>query len=185
MPWIDTIGEKEAAGELKEIYAKIAGSRGKVSNIMRIHSLIPESMKAHMELYLAIMFGKSGLKREEREMLAIVVSAANECDYCMNHHAEALDHYWKDMEKVLAFMKDFHDIDLPERTRHMLEYAEKLTRRPWKITEKHILALRSSGFSDENILNMNLIVSYFNFVNRIVMGLGVEFTPGEVRGYNY
>jgi len=45
--------------------------------------------------------------------------------------------------------------------------------------------LRQAGFSDEDILSINLIVSYFNFVNRIALGLGVEFSEAEVRGYNY
>lgn len=67
----------------------------------------------------------------------------------------------------------------------MLEYAFKLTKKPHAINQANINNLRDSEFSDEEILNINLVTSYFNFVNRITLGLGVESTPEEVRGYKY
>lgn len=183
MPWISIIDDKEATGELKEIYEEIKGKRGKIANIMKVHSLHPHAMKAHMDLYITLMFGKSGLTREERELIAVVVSATNGCEYCVNHHAEALNHYWKDIEKVQKLIQDFKSLELPERTLRMLEYAVKLTKTPKEINRADIDALRECVFSDEDILNINLIVSYFDFVNRIALGLGVEFTPEEVREY--
>lgn len=45
------------------------------------------------------VFGRSGLKRAERELIAVVVSATNGCAYCVQHHAEALNSYWKDSER--------------------------------------------------------------------------------------
>jgi len=65
----------------------------------------------------------------------------------------------------------------------MLEYAVKLTKTPERINQKDVDVLRKLSFSDEDILNINLIVGYFNFVNRIALGLGVESTPEEARGY--
>ena len=53
------------------------------------------------------------------------------------------------------------------------------------MSEEDIVALREKGLSDSEILSVNLIASYFNFVNRIALGLGVEFTPDEVGGYEY
>jgi len=183
MSWIKIIDDKEATGLLKKIYQKIEAERGKIPNIMKIHSLNPLAMKAHLDLYLSLMFSQSGLMREECEMLATVVSAANSCEYCVNHHGEALNHYWKDKEKLQKLISDFKSLHLPEKTLKMLEYAVKLTRTPEKINREDVDVLRESGFSDEDILNINLIISYFNFVNRIALGLGVEFTPDEVRGY--
>ena len=45
------------------------------------------------------MFKHSGLSREQRELIAVVVSNENNCDYCLNHHAKALNHYWKNKKK--------------------------------------------------------------------------------------
>ncbi len=185
MSWIKVINETEAQGQLKEIYELLKSKRGKLSNIMKVQSLNPQAMKAHLDLYLSIMFRKSGLSREEQEMIAVVVSAVNGCNYCVNHHAEALNFYWKNRGKLIRFQKNFRSVNFPERTRHMLEYAEKLTQSPDKICESDIQKLRSVGFSDGNILDINLIVSYFNFVNRIANGLGVHFDPEEVSGYKY
>lgn len=185
MAWIKVVSEKEAQGELAETYKCIAGSRGKVADIMRVQSLNPAAMRAHLDLYLAVMFGSSGISREERELIAVVVSAANGCAYCVAHHGEALFHYWRDRERVEQAARDFRALELPERTRRVLVYAEKLTRAPNEMTEEDVRRLREVGLSDRDVLDVNLIISYFNFVNRIALGLGVEFAADEVSGYRY
>jgi uncharacterized peroxidase-related enzyme len=81
MSWIKTIQPDEAMGELKVEYDKAIKRAGKVFNILKVQSLNPESLRASMQLYLATMYGPSGLSRAEREMLATVVSWANDCFY--------------------------------------------------------------------------------------------------------
>ena len=183
MPWIKTIDESEATGRIKELYDELIQKRGKVSNIMKIQSLNPEAMKQHLDLYMTLLFGKSGLSRAERELIAVVVSAANECGYCISHHAEALRNYWKDEEKVRQAIESPDTLDLPEKTQRMVEYAIKMTKTPGQITQEDVDSMRDAGYSDEDILNINLIMSYFNFVNRIALGLGVEYSEEEARGY--
>ncbi|HHZ80327.1 MAG TPA: peroxidase [Candidatus Marinimicrobia bacterium] len=81
MAWIKMILEGEAEGELKEHYDHNMEPWGGVDNIIKIHSLSPESLKGHVALYKAVMYGKSHIPRPEREMIAVVVSALNECHY--------------------------------------------------------------------------------------------------------
>lgn len=186
MPYIDTIDEADATGELKEAYAAIAQARGKVANIMKIHSLHPEAMLQHLELYKTLLFGRSGLKRAERELIATIVSSINGCAYCTNHHAEALRAYWKDEERVAAIVDVLPEkADLSEREQAMVDYARTLTETPTQMTERHVERLREAGLSDRDILDVNLITSYFNFVNRIAEGLGVPFSEEEMTGYTY
>lgn len=185
MAWIEIIDEEDAEGDLDEVYSRVVKERGKVSNIMRVQSLNPGAMEHHLDLYMSIMFSDTGLKRADRELLATVVSAANGCEYCVKHHSEALDSYWKDEKRMESVLEDFKSADLPERTIGMLEYGYKLTREPENMERSDVERLRDLGFSDRNILNINLIVSYFNFVNRISSGLGNEFTPEEASGYRY
>lgn len=185
MSWIREIEAEKAEGRLKEIYSEIIGSRGKLSNIMRVHSLLPETMKNHMELYLSVMFNGNRLSRELKELIAVIVSVCNNCEYCINHHAEALNFYWKDEEKIEALIKDYRNMDLPIKTFAVIGYAEKLTLYPHRLSPADVENLRVNGYTDEEILNINLIISYFNFVNRIVLGLGVEFNEEELRGYKY
>lgn len=185
MAWIRVIEEDEAEGKLKECYEKIRSSRGKVANIMKVHSLDPQSMVKHLELYLVIMFRPGGLSRPHRELIATVVSSINRCGYCTHHHAEALNFYWKDEGKLKRLVQDYTQAELTPKERAMLDYAAKLTRDPASVTEDDVKHLRDVGFSDEQILSINLVTSYFNFVNRVAEGLGVEFDEKEVRGYKY
>ena len=185
MAWIRVVDEKTADEELLKVYQNVKGNRGKLSNILSVHSLNPSALQTHMDLYMAIMFGRSGLSREEREMIAIVVSSADQCSYCINHHAAALGHYWNDEGKLRSFIEDYKAIDLSPRMEAVLNYAFKLTITPHAMVEENVQELRETGCTDEDILAVNLIASYFNFVNRIALGLGVSFSPDEVEGYKY
>ena len=81
MAWIDVIDENAAEDELAEQYAKLVSPSGTVDNILKIHSLNPRSLDDHYRLYRTLMFGRSPLTRARREMIAVVVSAANRCHY--------------------------------------------------------------------------------------------------------
>ena len=183
MSWIEEIEVSEAEGELAEMYAELVRKRGKVSNILKVHSLNPEAMDDHLDLYMTLMFGKSGLSRLEREAIAVVVSASNECEYCVNHHVEPLRHYLDD-EDTLNRLATADGLEtLEPRLSNIVRYAEKLTTAPGAMTESDLGELRAEGLSDGDILDLTLIVGYFNFVNRIAMGLGVEFSDDEKSGY--
>jgi len=81
VPHLRLVDVHEATGALKAEYDAAIARAGKVFNIVRAMSLRPSVLKRSLELYRAIMFGPSGLTRQERELLAVVVSRANECDY--------------------------------------------------------------------------------------------------------
>jgi uncharacterized peroxidase-related enzyme len=186
MPFIEVIEPEQATGSLKEIYEGLINSRGKLALVHKIQSLNPESITAHMDLYMKVMFGKSPLKRAQREMIAVIVSAANQCEYCQLHHGEALNHYWKDEEKVNVLRKDYHKVGLSDINFQLCRIAEKLTLKPHSLDEKtDIQPLKKIGLSDRAILDTTLVISYFNFVNRMVLGLGVETDPEEMKGYHY
>jgi alkylhydroperoxidase family enzyme len=81
MAWIRTIEPEEATGELKVEYEKAVRRAGRVFNILKVQSLNAPTLTASIHLYLATMYGPSGLTRAEREMLGTVVSWANHCFY--------------------------------------------------------------------------------------------------------
>ncbi len=56
----------------------------------------------------------------------------------------------------------------------MLDYAVKLTKAPWEMAQEDVDQLRGEDFSDAAILDINQITGYYNFVNRLADGLGVE-----------
>ena len=183
MSWINEIEPSEAEGELKALYQQLEKSRGKVSNILKVHSLRPASMQAHLTLYMDLMFAPGGLSRRQREMIAVVVSRENRCDYCVAHHREALARYVSDPALLDAIASGAPVMELAPSDRALLDYAARLTRAPASVCADDIQALRDAGIAEADILLANLIVAYFNFVNRIALGLGVAFTPAEVAGY--
>ena len=81
MAWIKTIDEKEADGSLRQQYQAAVKRAGRVFNIVKINSLCPDVMRTFMQLYVQLMHGPSELSRAQREMIAVVVSKANNCFY--------------------------------------------------------------------------------------------------------
>jgi uncharacterized peroxidase-related enzyme len=183
MSWIDEIDVGDADEKLEAIYAELTKKRGKVSNILKVHSLNPEALGDHLDMYMTLMFGASGLSRLEREAIGVVVSATNECAYCVNHHAEALRRYVDD-EETLDMLTTADGLEaLEPRLSNIVRHAEKLTSAPAAMTESDLGELRAVGLSDRDILDLSLITAYFNYVNRIALGLGVDFSADEMTGY--
>ena len=81
MPNLRLIDEGEATGALRTEYEAAIGRAGKVFNIVKAMSLNARTLRASMDLYRAVMFGRSELSRAERELLAVVVSRTNDCHY--------------------------------------------------------------------------------------------------------
>jgi uncharacterized peroxidase-related enzyme len=157
-----------------------------LADVHKIQSLRPESIVAHMDLYMVIMFAKSELSRAEHEMMAVVVSAANGCEYCQMHHAQALNYYWKNYEKISRLRTDFETADLTTRELVLCSFANLLTVNPEAYrNEKYLTPVKKIGISDNGILDATLVIAYFNFVNRIVMALGLETNEEEISGYSY
>ena len=80
-PYLELIDEGEAEGLLRKEYDAAVERAGKVFNILKAMSLRPAVLRASIELYREIMFGESGLSRQERELLATVASAEQSCHY--------------------------------------------------------------------------------------------------------
>jgi alkylhydroperoxidase family enzyme len=81
LAYIPYVPYKDASGPLAELYERFSTPEGEVDNIIRIHSLNPPSMGHHVTLYSHLMRGKSPLTRTQREMIAVTVSAENDCFY--------------------------------------------------------------------------------------------------------
>jgi uncharacterized peroxidase-related enzyme len=71
-------------------------------------------------------------------------------------------------------VNDFKQAELNKSDMAMLRYAETLTQEPWRVKKRDVDRLKVNGFDDSAILSINLVISYFNFVNRLANGLGVK-----------
>jgi uncharacterized peroxidase-related enzyme len=184
MAWISTVPPGEAGGELRALYDDLERKRGKIAHILEVQSLRPRALKAHIDLYMDLMFASGGISRRERELMAVTISWANNCEYCTAHHRQALAQHVRDRAFADAVSRGAMPHEATARERALASYAVKLTTHPGGCTGTDIESLRAVGLGDEEILLANLIVSYFNFVNRIALGLGVAFDEQEVAGYH-
>ena len=185
MARIQVVEPEDAAGELKEAYAQIAAARGRIANVWKVESLNPPAMEAHLALYMAIMYGPSGLSRRQREMIAVTVSNANACRYCTTHHAESLHAQLPDAALIEEIKTDYANARIERKEKAMLDYAVKLAKTPHAVTDADVQQLREAGLSDREILDATLVASYFCFVNRLVLGTGVTLEDVAERLYRY
>lgn len=184
--WIRHIPFEEATGKLKRIYEKIISPEGLIDNIMKVHSLRPNSLEGHMAIYKNVLHHSSNtLPKWLLEATGVYVSYLNGCDYCYEHHYAGMARLLKDEAKAKAIRAAIEEDRLEQafsgRELAIMQYAKVLTQSPAQMQETHIIALREAGMDDGEILEVNQIVSYFAYANRTVLGLGVT-TQGDVLG---
>jgi uncharacterized peroxidase-related enzyme len=185
MAWIKTIDHEKAEGRTKEVYDRILRERNHLANVFKVQGMDPDVLEDNLNLYVDLMLNPGPLSREEREMIAVIVSAANRCAYGAVHHSEALEVVENDGTALSKLMNEYMTKAETPRNKALLAYAAKLTLDPKNITADDIADLRESGLKDDEILRANLIAAYFNFSNRISLGLGIELEKGRARTYRY
>lgn len=185
--WISMISYDDAGADLRAAFDKTRGPKGTLDNVMRVHSLRPSAMTASKELYKAALHdAANSLPKWLQEVIASYVSILNEANYSLtNHWANAVhliaDGARSDAIRAALEAKSPEDIfDGPELA--LLRFAEKLTRNPGAMDRKDVEALRQAGLDDGEILEATQIIGYFNYVNRILNGLGVS-NEGEEIGF--
>ena len=185
--WINMISDENASMELKEVLDLARTPHGTVDNVMRVHSLRPNTMKGHVTLYRAALHDDANtIPMWFQETVSSYVSILNDCAYSLENHWKNAAHLIDDAKKSDAIEKAlwskmpqdvFDGMEL-----EMLRYAEKLTLRPSAMVREDVRALKAAGAEDGEILELNQIVGYFNYVNRLLNGLGVT-TSGDTVGF--
>lgn len=185
--WITMIPPEAAEGRLRELYDSVRTPHGTIDNVMRAHSLRPETMAGHVALYRAVLHNPANrLPLAFLEIVAAYVSRINCCAYSLAHH-------WANAERLIADPNRAAQVKrviegegpsqvFPSREAALLDYAAKLTRTPGDIVRSDWLALKSAGCKDDEILEVNQVVAYFAYSNRLLNGLGVD-TEGDTIGY--
>lgn len=186
MPWITHIPYEEAKGELKKIYDKIKGPDNYLDNILMIHGLRPHTLQAHMRIYKNVLHHPNNtLPKWLLEILGVYTSMLNGCEYCVEHHFNGLKRLLDDDKRAERIRKaleneSFEDA-FEEKEIVLLKYAKALTENPSEIDPSLIDEIRSHGYKDGQVLEVNQVVAYFAYVNRTVLGLGVDI-KGDILG---
>ena len=181
------IPEDQATGELRQMYEKAKTPHGTVDNVMKIHSLRPQTMQGHITLYKSVLHHSDiVLPLWFLEVVASYTSIRNSCDYSLTHHFMNVRRLLSDddrADEILAALQAHKpELVFGDKKLALLRYAEKLTTQVAHMMRSDIEALREAGCDDGEILEVNQVVAYFNYSNRLLNGLGVT-TDGDAIGY--
>jgi len=157
--------------DIQAIYQRCVEKLGMVPNVLRAYSLNQKKLRNFMTMSNEIMLGDSKLSKLEREMVAVVVSSANHCYYCLVAHGQAVRRLSGDPElgEMMAF--NYRVAKLSPRQRAMLDFAWKLTVTPYLVEEPDRARLREAGLSSEEIFDLADVVAFFNLSNRMAFAL--------------
>jgi uncharacterized peroxidase-related enzyme len=185
--WIEMIADENAGPELMVALSRARTPAGTVDNVMRVHSLRPHTMGAHVALYKAVLHNDNNTSPSWfLELVGTYTSLLNKCDYSYANHSANFTDLLGDQDKAKAMIDALRN-DVFESVFHgkelaLLKYTKKLTLAPVNMTERDIQDARDAGATDGEILEVNQVCGYFCYVNRLLNGLGVTL-QGDHIGY--
>lgn len=178
--FISALGAPDPAtldNDIQQVFQKCRDKLGLVPNVLSAYSLRPNKLRNFMAMYNELMLAPSGLSKLEREMVAVVVSSANRCFYCLVAHGQAVRALSGDPELGEMLVMNYRVAPLDPRQRALLDFAWKLTTTPFEVQEADRDVLRAAGLSNEDIFDLADTVAFFNLSNR--MAIGIDMMPNR------
>jgi uncharacterized peroxidase-related enzyme len=182
MALIRTVPWSEASGTLKDAYDWQAKRLGEPTEYTQLGSLYPELVMQRLQLYKCVEACPSGLTPIERQMAALVTSVLNQTPHCSSGLLLKLESLGADRRFLDRVASDPRTTRSGEpRLDAIMEYAVKLTLTPGGISADDIDTLRAHGLADLDILDLNNMVAYYCYTNRVANGLGLKTTIDSAR----
>ena len=163
--------------DLRKLFAKARERLGFVPNVFRVYSFRPQRLSAWFAHYRQLHEPSENLSAADREMIAVVVSAANGCLYCLVAHGAALRAELGDGVLGERISYDWRRAGLDARQSAICAYAEKLTLDPRRVEEADQQSLRDVGLTPEEAWDVIEITAMYNFTNRLAMGTNMLPNP--------
>lgn len=169
--------------DILAVFDKCTEKLGLIPNVLSAYSLRPNKLRHFMAMYNELMLAPSGLSKLEREMVAVVVSSANHCYYCLVAHGQAVRALSGDPQLGEMLVMNYRVAPLEARQRAMLDFAWKLTKTPEQVIQTDRDALLAVGLSQEDIFDLADTIGFFNMSNRMAIGIDMMPNP-EYHGMN-
>ena len=169
--------EQELPDDLRKLLAKARERLGFLPNVFRAYSFRPERLSAWFSHYRLLHEPTENLGAADREMIAVVVSAANECLYCLVAHGAALREELGDPVLGERVSYDWRRAGLDDRRTAICAYAEKLTRDPRAVDGDDLARLLDAGLSSAEAWDVIEITAMYNFTNRLAMATNMLPNP--------
>jgi RNA polymerase sigma-70 factor, ECF subfamily len=163
-------------------FAILQKTHGFIPNFFRAQTLRPDLLEAEVDAVGRILLPEDVLSRVQKECILLAVSAANLNSYCVAVHCNLLRGLGISLEEGDQIAVDHHQSNLPEADKALLDFALKVGVRFSEFSREDVVRLRALGFSDEQILECEVVTALNNFANTLQMGLGTlpDFEPRQV-----
>jgi uncharacterized peroxidase-related enzyme len=163
--------------DLKKYFDICDEKIGFLPNVLQAYSFDQAKLRAFIAMYNDLMLEASPLTKLEREMIAVVVSAANRCYYCLVAHGQAVREMSGDPALGEMLVMNYRVAKVSKRQRAMLDFAHRLTTAPAEVGEAARQALRKAGWSDRAIWDIAAVTGFFNMTNRLATA--TDMMPNE------
>jgi uncharacterized peroxidase-related enzyme len=172
MPFVNEIEESQADPQLREIYGRIERDLGFLPHYFKSIGAKPAVIEAQLQLSKAIM-GDGALPLVTKEQIGLVVSGINSSSYCIMFHMELLRRFGVEKNLARKLTLDYESAEVDPKVKALFRFADKLTKHPDDIEESDMETLKNAGWDDDAIRETVLTVGYFNYINRVSLGLGL------------
>jgi uncharacterized peroxidase-related enzyme len=150
------------------------------ATLLDLFKAYPDSSRPLIELNEALLRGPSPFSEAERELIATYVSGLNRCGYCHGVHAATAERLGIGRDVIEELAGSVDGATVLERMKPVLRYAEKLTRSPGGMTKSDAEAIFAAGWDETALFHTVAVTALFNFMNRLVEGLGIELSQPYV-----
>ncbi len=174
---VPPLKREELDEDMRDYLALCEEKLGFVPNVLTAHAFSSEKLRVFREFYDELMLADSGLSKLEREMIAVVVSSANHCLYCLVAHGAAVRKLSGDPLLGEVLVMNYREAEITSRQRAMLDFAWKATVSPQETGAEDRARLSDAGFNDRDIWDIANVVGFFNFSNRMAMATGMTPNP--------
>jgi uncharacterized peroxidase-related enzyme len=154
------------------LFAEIKRTFGFVPNFYKAQSMRPDLIEAETGLVNSILIKEGALSRREKEYLFLACSGANLNTYCVTAHCEIVRMLGIEGPEPEQIATDYTLTNLSLQMKALLSFALKLNGSPTRISAADIQALRTYGFTDQQIMEAVVMVGLAKFANFVSFGLG-------------
>ena len=165
--------------DIKKYFSKCEEKLGLIPYVLRAYTANPDKFRAFSRFYNTLMLDEERVKltKLDREMIAVVVSSANHCYYCLVAHGQAVRELSGDPQLGEMMVMNYRVAELTPRQRAMLDFAWNLTLNPHDVIEADREGLRKVGFTDQDIFDIADTAAFFNYTNRVAHAVDMMPNP--------
>ena len=153
----------------------------KGASLLDLFKAFPQTSEPLIQFHEVLLRGPSPFTEGERELIAAYVSGLNHCRYCHGVHVATAELLGAPKNSVASAVENIDTAPIDEKMKPVLRYARKLTQQPNGVTQADADAIFAAGWDETAVFHTVAVTALFNFMNRLVEGMGIELDASYVK----